>query len=108
MKHDEIPQPHQSSYMDLIAERLNFLKMSEAERNEYLLHLKKLYTDRDQLQAATQKGKEEGLAIGKEGGKEEGRQEEKIAIAKNLLTLGYTMDEIAKITGLSTSDISGL
>ena len=34
MKHDEIPQPHKSSYMDLIAERLNYLKMSEAERKD--------------------------------------------------------------------------
>ena len=105
MKHDEIPQPHQSSYMDLIAERLNFLKMSEAERNEYLLHLKKLYTDRDQLQAATQKGKEEGLTIGREEGKEEGRQEEKIEIARNMLQDKEPMEKIIKWTGLSKEEL---
>jgi predicted transposase/invertase (TIGR01784 family) len=48
------------------------------------------------LQAATQKGKEKG------------RQGEKIAIAKNLLSMGYKIGEIAKITGLSTSDINSL
>jgi hypothetical protein len=64
MKHDEIPQPFRSKYMKQVAEKLSILKMSPAERAGYYNYLKKIYSDRDELQAAQAKGKAEGLKQG--------------------------------------------
>ncbi|MGL9759579.1 MAG: Rpn family recombination-promoting nuclease/putative transposase, partial [Wolbachia sp.] len=41
-------------------------------------------------------------------GRQEGRQEEKIEVAKNSLKAGVSIDVIAQITGLSNSEISQL
>ena len=58
-----------------------------------------LQIDQDQLQAATQKGEEKGLQWGVELGLAKGRQEERMAIVKNLLSMGYRLDEVAKMIG---------
>ncbi|MFD3157032.1 Rpn family recombination-promoting nuclease/putative transposase [Haloimpatiens sp. FM7330] len=44
----------------------------------------------------------------KEEGKKEGRKEEKIEIAKNLLVIGMKLEKIANVTGLSTEEIKSL
>jgi predicted transposase/invertase (TIGR01784 family) len=50
----------------------------------------------------------EGKFDGIEEGKKEGRLEEKIEIARNLLKLGLSADQISKATGLSEDEIAGL
>ena len=55
-----------------------------------------------------QQGKEEGLAEGLEKGKEEGEHNAKIETAKNLLSMGLSVDQISKATGLSIKDINAL
>ena len=55
-----------------------------------------------------QQGKEEGLAEGLEKGKEEGEHNAKIETAKNLLSIGLSVDQISKATGLSIEDIKVL
>jgi predicted transposase/invertase (TIGR01784 family) len=52
------------------------------------------------------KGEEIGLAKGKEIGLVEGRNEEKIEIARKLLSLGVSVENIAKSTGLTVEQIS--
>ncbi|MFJ5423142.1 Rpn family recombination-promoting nuclease/putative transposase [Wolbachia endosymbiont of Drosophila barbarae] len=52
-----------------------------------------------------QKGRVEGIQIGAEKGREEGEKQTKIAVAKNSLKAGVSIDVIAQITGLSHSEI---
>jgi len=114
--------------MRKVAEKLSVLKMTESERAEYSSYLKKLYNDRDELQAALnrgmEKGREEGIETGKtigreegktvgreEGktiGREEGKKEEKEEIAKKMLSKNHPISDIADLTGLSISEIEKL
>jgi predicted transposase YdaD len=57
-------------------------------------------------------GKQEGIALGEERGialgKQEGKQEEKRETARNLLSMGLSLDQIANATGLSIEEIEAL
>ncbi|MCX3065219.1 transposase, partial [Wolbachia endosymbiont of Drosophila pseudotakahashii] len=63
-----------------------------------------------------EEGREEGILIGHEKGREEGIQigeekgekQAKIAVAKNSLKAGVSIDVIAEITGLSIDEIQKL
>ena len=52
--------------------------------------------------------KEEGRAEGLEMGLEKGRSEEKSQIAKNLKSMGLSLEAIKQATGLSTEEIEKL
>ena len=56
MKYDEVPPNYHSPYMAQVAEKLNILKMTPEERVNYSYYQKKLYNDRDELQAAEARG----------------------------------------------------
>ncbi|MGL9775749.1 MAG: Rpn family recombination-promoting nuclease/putative transposase, partial [Wolbachia sp.] len=60
------------------------------------------------LDDATEKGRQEGIQIGEERGRAEGEQQAKIAVAKNLLKAGVSIDIIAQTTGLSRAEIAQL
>ena len=79
-----------------VAEKLSILKMTPEERARYSYYQKKLYTDRDELQAAEARGEARG------------KNEEKIMIAKNLLKAGLSNNLIAESTGLSIEEIAKL
>ncbi|MGL9718230.1 MAG: Rpn family recombination-promoting nuclease/putative transposase, partial [Wolbachia sp.] len=53
-------------------------------------------------------GKKEGIQIGHEKGREEGEKHAKVAVAKNSLKAGVSIDVIAEITGLSLDEIKQL
>lgn len=96
MKYDEVPPNYHSPYMRQVADKLSILKMTKEERANYSYYQKKLYNDRDELQAAEARGEARGEA------------REKIVIAKNLLKAGLSIDIIAKSTGLSIEEIQKL
>ena len=54
-------------------------------------------------------GRQEGERIGRQEGERIGRQEgireEKLEIAKNLLNMGYSKEEIIKATGITKEEI---
>lgn len=52
--------------------------------------------------------KEEGRKEGREEGREEGVAKEKLATAKRLFGMGFTLEQVAKGTGLSIEDIERL
>ena len=101
MKYDEVPENYHSSYMEQVAEKLSILKMTPEERANYSYYQKKLYNDRDELQAAVNRGREEG----REEGKAEENIKVKIEIAKNLLAQGVGIETIRAATGLSAEEI---
>jgi len=120
MKYDEVPQNYHSPYMTQVAEKLSILKMTPEERANYSYYQKKLYSDRDELQAAVNRGREEGReegiqigeargeAKGKAEGKAEGERNKAFEIAKNLLSQGVDVKTISLATGLSPEEIAEL
>ncbi|WP_264329741.1 Rpn family recombination-promoting nuclease/putative transposase [Wolbachia endosymbiont (group A) of Lasioglossum malachurum] len=60
------------------------------------------------LDDARQEGRQEGIQIGHEKGREEGEKQAKIAVAKNLLKAGVSIDLIAESTGLPKAEIEQL
>ena len=46
--------------------------------------------------------------VGRREGREEGREEEALAIARKMVELGYSAEEISKVTGVSEIEIPDL
>ena len=96
MKYDEVPKTYHSPYMVQVAEKLNILKMTQEERANYSYYQKKLYNDRDELQAAETRGEARG------------KTERDFEIALAMLLDGDSVEKVARITGLAIADIQKL
>ena len=100
--------------------KLIYYNMEPAEREAYDRHVDAIMIQNDVLgtakQEGLQEGREEGLQQGLqqgieqglEQGLEQGRMEEKFSIARNLKSLGFPIDGIAKASGLSVEEIEKL
>jgi predicted transposase/invertase (TIGR01784 family) len=60
------------------------------------------------VEIGVKKGRKEGVEIGVKKGREEGREEAQLAIARNLLSLGLSIENIVHATGLSPDEIRTL
>ena len=54
------------------------------------------------------RGRKEGLEEGERKGLEKGRKEERLALARNLLKMGFQIERIVEATGLSADEIQSL
>jgi len=104
MKHDEVPKKFHSRYMNQVSEKLNILTMSLEDRANYSYYRKKLCNDRDELKAAESRDIEKAI----EQGIAKGKSEEKLEIARNLLSANLQISFIANATGLSEAAIKEL
>jgi predicted transposase/invertase (TIGR01784 family) len=104
MKYDKVPKTFHSPYMQQVSEKLSILKMSQEERASYSYYQKKLYNDRDELQAAEIRGVEKGKAEGKE----EGKAEERKAIALEMLADNEPDEKIIKYSKLTSEELRDL
>lgn len=104
LKNDNIPPTFHSPYMEKVKNKLNILKMTQAERDNYIAYQKKLCDERDELLAAEAIGLEKGEAIGLEKGEAIGEAK----IIKKMVALGQTLEDISKNTGLSISQVQAL
>ncbi|UZE38190.1 Rpn family recombination-promoting nuclease/putative transposase [Wolbachia endosymbiont of Drosophila pseudotakahashii] len=105
-------------------EELNRFNWSEKEFIAYEQEIKRILDEQavlaqkldDAREEGKEEGREEGILIGHEKGREEGIQigeekgekQAKIAVAKNSLKAGVSIDVIAEITGLSIDEIQKL
>ncbi len=105
MKYDEVPENYHSPYMEQVAAKLSILQMTKEERAEYSYYQKKLYNDRDELDAALSKGIAQGIEQGRAEGEAKGIEKgiEKIAI--NMLKENIDTKTITLVTGLTADDI---
>jgi len=107
-------------------ERLEYLRMSPDERRVYDHYLDTLVRDTDVMKTklleariegekqgreaglakGLAKGLEQGRAEGRAEGIEQGRTEGIIATARNMKKVGFSIDDIAKATGLSVEKIN--
>ena len=85
-----------NTYIDSAYQHLQLISQDKQKRMEYEAREKAV---RDYNQ---------GLLEAREAGKIEGREETTICIAKNLLSSGFSVDMIAKTTGLSVEQIKTL
>lgn len=99
MKHDEIPplKDFHSPYMAKVEEKLSILKMTPDQRQSHIAYLKKIYSDRDSIEAAEQKGKLEG--------KLEGKQEALKTLFQTMLQNGADIATISKLSNISIDQI---
>ncbi len=104
MKHDEVPETFHSPYMQQVHEKLNILKMTPSERSNYSYYRKKIYNDRDELEAAESRGIEKG----REEGIEKGRAEGKVEVALEMLTDNESDEKIIKYAKISLEELMQL
>ncbi|CAO5683363.1 MAG: hypothetical protein HEEMFOPI_01954 [Holosporales bacterium] len=92
--------------------RLDFSKWNPDQRREYALQVE----DREEFEATYaveraegfKEGIEKGLQEGIEKGLQEGERKKAIETAKNLKSMGLTLEQIAAATGLSLDDLKVL
>ena len=93
-------------------EALNYYGLSDRERRSYELAEKNRLDElaiRDKLkEEAREKGRKEGIEIGKEKGRKEGIQTRNMEIAKSMLEAGEPIERIIKWTGLDKEAIEKL
>lgn len=93
-------------------EKLKYFSMSPQERYAYDEHVSAMKIQNDVLGTAKLEGKIEGRAEGRaeglEEGKKEGLKEGILLNARKMKEKGFSMDDIADITGLSFEEIESL
>jgi len=94
-KHAILPPHYQAKNLDKVSEKLDVLKMSIEERHSYDLYLMALVNEQDAIDTALNKGRQEGKFEGK------------LEIAKKLLDSGMDIETVAAMTNLSPNDIKG-
>ena len=104
--------------------KLNFMKMTKAERSAYVDYMIHLRADRDVMETAREdgwhegwnngwnngwdKGMEAGMEAGKTEGMKAGEEKGKIVVAKNMMDLGLPLNVISQATGLAEEQIESL
>ena len=81
------------------------LKLNTVDKADYESHQKDLHHQASLYQSTYIIAREEGIEQGKKEGIEQGKKEEKIAMAKIMLSNGLSLVDIAKFTGLTETEI---
>jgi len=101
---DNLPKELNDPNLKKAINVLNVMNFTAEEREAYEDHLKWLRIEANTLKKYEQKGREEGIQIGEARGK----AEEKIEIAKKMLSKNHSISDISDLTGLSPEEISKL
>ena len=89
-------------------EKLRVDKLSDQERRDYIREMERRMVENDAMKSSYIDGKDEGLAEGEAKGLAKGRAEGVLSVARNMKQSGMSIDQIAKMTGLSPQEIAGL
>ncbi|MDY4628591.1 MAG: PD-(D/E)XK nuclease family transposase, partial [Prevotella sp.] len=101
---NERPAALRDKIFDRLFQVAEIAKFTPVELKEYEDSLKTYRDLKNSLDTAEEKGRNEGRAEGRV----EGRVEEKIAIARNLKSMGMSISDISKATGLQEEEIKAL
>ena len=94
-----------SNFTREVADTIVEIKNDKKVRDAYMTYEMRMKDLRDEAHA---EGKAEGLAEGKAEGLAEGKAEEKTATAKRLLSMGLSVEDIAKATSLSIEQVEAI
>ena len=84
--------------------KLLYMTMSDSDRRAYDAHMDDIMVQNDVLDTAKMEGRAEGRAEGLE----EGVQKKALEVAKNLKSMGLSIQDIQRVTGLSKDEIESL
>lgn len=104
----EIPEDATAPGLSEAREKLQLGRMTKAELNAYYHHLDNVVVLRDNIYTARNEGLIEGEAKGRAEGLAEGENKATLRIAKQMRSLGMSVADIAKATGLTEDEISNL
>ena len=105
-----------SPVLQMLNEKIDILTLSPIERKLYESRMK-LKSDittisETQFSAGVERGKSLGLAEGKSLGLAEGEvrgsRQKALETARNLLVIGLSIENIAKVTGLTVQEVEAL
>ena len=109
---EEMPDGYEDDLLRLLYDASELANMSINKRKDYdaiimneLDQLIRMNMARDEGAA---EGLEKGLAEGRAEGRAEGLAEGRIEIAKKLLAMGLTVEQVAEATGLTKDEIATL
>ena len=117
MKHEKSPEHPHSAAIDRMLHRLELLHMSKRDLHDYYAYIKKLATDKDNIETARREGREEMEEKLQESEKkllqerllsEERVQKEKRSMAKMMLEKGLDIPMVSEISGLSLEELDTL
>lgn len=94
-----------SNFTREVADTIVEIKNDKKVRDAYMTYEMRMKDLRDEAHA---EGKAEGLAEGKAEGLAEGKAKEKTATAKRLLSMGLSVEDIAKATSLSIEQVEAI
>lgn len=98
-----------SNFTREVAETIVEIKNDKKVRDAYMTYEMRMKDLRDEAHAeGLAEGKAQGLAEGKAEGLAEGKAEEKTATAKRLLSMGLSVEDIAKATSLSIEQVEAI
>lgn len=103
LKNEEIKDSFSAKGLAAAKEKLDKLKLSESEKQDYKEYLEDLRYQASMVESSYNSGKVEGKTEGKAEGKAEG----KIEVARNMKQSGMPIDLIQKLTGLTLEEING-
>lgn len=105
---NQIPEEADAPGLKEAAEELRVSLLSIEQRNEYMHHMREMNSLRDMFTSNRERALFEGRQEGLKEGLKEGKEIEKREIARNLLSLGLSLSDISKVTGLHPNEISEL
>ena len=112
LKNSEVKKEFKSKYIKEARSKLEFEKLSAAEKEIYEYHEKNVYIEGKVVYTARKEGFDKGIKQGRKEGLKEGiKQGEKnkaINIARNMLSQNLSAEMISSITGLSIEEINDL
>lgn len=104
LKADSLPRELDNVSLKKALEVLEVMNFTEEERDAYEDHLKWLRVEANTVKKAEARG----IEIGEARGEARGREEEKIALAKEMLADNESLEKIVKYTKLSKEEIEKL
>lgn len=103
-KNNEVKEEFNAKGLDVVQQKLIVDSMSQEDRNAYNAFWENKRYESSMLNGALS----EGITQGKQEGKQEGRREAILEVAKNMLSLGMTLEQITSATGLTQEALKQL
>ena len=109
IKNSEVKAEFKSKNIQIAKAKLDYMKMSAAEKRRHDRYLMDLASEKDIIDNAKKEGLQEGLEKGEEIGLEKGKELERIAKNKQVISAGHkaglSISLLAQMTGLSEKEV---
>ena len=97
-----------SPVLQMLNEKVDVLSLTPEERKLYESRMKLKSDIATISEVQFKSGLEVGFAEGEVKGRSEGSHQAKLETAKTMLTMGYPLVDICKISGLTTDEVDAL